>query len=120
MQSDSQTAFEQDLNSAFVLSASLYYRLIATDGPRRDPLIVGWHDALHDTARDLSALSDGWSDAESVAAQLSRGISDLLHSLRDLSEMAANMDQPDLSAELRSHAARFEEQLDVNDVRGSL
>lgn len=105
---------DERISCAFVLSSSLYFRLAVFDRHARNPSLAIWHGLLHDTSCDLSALSDGWNDRETVPRQMARGVADLLESLRDVSDMACRTCQPQLSAELRAYADRLEARIDLS------
>lgn len=108
------TDFEEQLNCAFVLSSSLYFGLVAMDPTKRSHRLLGWDGLLHDTTRDLAALSDAVGTADARMHQILSGISDLRHNLRDLADIASRNDQRQLSSDLIQHANR----LDAKIARG--
>lgn len=98
-------AIDEKLNCTFVLASSLYFRLDAADPPASDPILWHRHGLLHETARDLAALSEG---TELLPSQVAQGMRDLTHSLRDAADLALAISHPKLSHELRRYADRLE------------
>ncbi|MDX8355199.1 hypothetical protein [Cognatiyoonia sp. IB215182] len=110
------TDFEEQLNCAFVLSSSLYFRLIAMDGAKRSRRLLGWDGLLHDMTRDLAGLSDANGTIDARIGQILSGISDLRHSLGDLAEIAVKDGQPVLGEVLQRRVHQLDTQI-ANDVR---
>lgn len=105
---DSHADLQDRLNSTFVLSAALYFRLVATEGWAQDAKLAQWQAILHDTATGLGGLSESWSEAESISMQLNRGIFDLIHSLKDVAECAEQTEEVSLSARLQDQIGGLE------------
>ena len=113
MAADYSTELQEQLNCTFVLSSSLYFRLVARDPQGMDRKIAPWLGELHTISRDLAALSEnGAMDADAKSSpepfeEMKIGLSDLLDSLRDVAVLARAIEQTDLSDILDSYTERL-------------
>lgn len=114
MPDDYTTAIDEQLSCNFVLCASLYFRLTVIDARARDPVFFGWHGLLHDTARDLAALSEPVASGVDVGGQIRSGASDLLHGLHDMVELTRQQSDTTICGEIQSYADRLDAQLDLS------
>ncbi len=101
-------AIEEHLNCCFVLTSALYFRMVAVDPKGRDPRFAAWSGALHDVARDLAGLSEGKSQSDFCTQQIHDGLNDILHSLRDIAELAKKEGTLPLRDEVLSYLANLE------------
>lgn len=114
MQNDYASSIDEHLSCNFVLCASLYFRLSVIDAKAQDPLFFGWHSLLHDTARDLAALSEPVVSGFDVSGQIRSGASDLLHGLQDMVELTRRSADATLCREIQTYAQRLEVQIELS------
>ena len=102
---------EERLNSTFVLTSSLYFKLVVADPACRDPRMYNLHAVLHNTARDLIALSECPVKSLAALPQLLSGTSAAIHGLRDLAELADEQGQSALRDQLVDYVMRLEDRV---------
>ncbi|MEM6678879.1 MAG: hypothetical protein AAGG47_14420 [Pseudomonadota bacterium] len=83
--SQSSRMVEERLTCAFVLAAELYFRLAGSDPHGREARLGRFHATLHDTARDLLALTH-CARRDVAGMHLRQGVAELRESLQDLVE----------------------------------
>ncbi|WP_237096298.1 hypothetical protein [Nereida sp. MMG025] len=111
-----EDTLDEDIASAFVVACSLYFRLAILEPPDEPLPLLGWQAALHDTARNLAALSDSKGPMLLEMATINRAARDLVTALKDLSQIAADLEHTKLRAELNSYAEHLEAQIDRSNL----
>ncbi|MFQ6548640.1 hypothetical protein AADZ90_011825 [Aestuariibius sp. 2305UL40-4] len=104
-------AIEDRLNCCFVLTSALYFRMVAVDPAGQDQRFARWYGALHDAARDLAGLSEGRSRSGLGAQQIRDGLNDILHSLRDIADLAKKEGAVPLHDEVLSYLTKLEAEI---------
>ncbi len=110
----SSTDLDEQLSCAFVLSSALYFRLANVDLGQLDPKLSLWLGLLHDTARDLAALSEPARAFGAGPEHFLRGIEDQRHTLRDLADAARQLGDTQLSEDLQRWHRRFDAQIEYD------